>query len=255
MKLLYICLIVVSLFIRYVLWRKEGFTGESKYYTIKPHTYDGFGAQYQAIMSGIAYSNNKGLTYVHTPFEQMSHGVDINKLNDFIGLRSDTANMNNIKTDHYSKEVHCSNRPSEYYTSPVLKILRDAYYSTEKPNISPPDIAMHIRRGDVDATQYPKRFTANEENKRIINILQEKYPNYTVKIFSEGKSSDFDDLVSENVVLHLNGDITETFHSLVTAKVLVTAKSSLSYCAAVLNENTVYYQDFWHKPLDHWILL
>jgi hypothetical protein len=206
-------------------------------------------------MSGIAYANNKGLTYVHAPFEKMSHDVDINILNDFIGLRSESHKMDNIKTEHYSKEVHCSNKPSEYYTSPVLKILRDAYYSTKKPNISPPEIAMHIRRGDVDAIKYPTRFTDNKENKRIIDILKEKYPDYNITLFSEGKESDFNDLLSSNVTLKLNGDITETFHSLVSAKVLVTAKSSLSYSAAILNENIVYYQDFWHKPLDHWNLL
>lgn len=28
---------------------------------------------------------------------------------------------------------------------------------------------------------------------------------------------------------------------------------SLSYSAGILNENKVYYMDFWHKKLDHWI--
>lgn len=51
----------------------------------------------------------------------------------------------------------------------------------------------------------------------------------------------------------LNTNIEETFHYLVTAKILVTAKSSLSYCAALLNDNLIYYLDFWHKPLNKWI--
>jgi hypothetical protein len=31
------------------------------------------------------------------------------------------------------------------------------------------------------------------------------------------------------------------------------ARSSLSYSAGILNENKVYYMDFWHKKLDNWI--
>lgn len=254
MKIFYICLFIVSLFILYVLRRREGFTTQTEYYTVKPPTYDGFGSQYHAIMSGIAYCNNKGITYVHTPFEHVSHDVDTKKLNDFIGLPAETDIIKNIRTEAHSEEVHWSERPSEYYTRSVIQKLRDAYYSTEKPNISSPDIALHIRRGDVDVKD-AKRFTGNEENKRIIDMLQKKYPDYSITVFSEGKRSDFDDLVSDNVTLNLNGDITETFHSFVTAKVLVMAKSSLSYSAGILNENTIYYQHFWHKPLDHWNII
>ena len=37
------------------------------YYTIVGKT-DGFGAQYQAILSGIAYCKFKNYIYIHTPF-------------------------------------------------------------------------------------------------------------------------------------------------------------------------------------------
>ena len=34
---------------------------------------DGFGAQYLAIMSGIAYCKYKNYNYVHTPIKNMEH--------------------------------------------------------------------------------------------------------------------------------------------------------------------------------------
>ena len=40
---------------------------------------------------------------------------------------------------------------------------------------------------------------------------------------------------------------------MVLAKILVTAKSSFSYCAAILNPNKIYYINFWHKSLNHWL--
>jgi hypothetical protein len=82
--------------------------------------------------------------------------------------------------------------------------------------------------------------------------LKKEYPTYTITLHSQGNLADFSDLMGENITCKLNEDIRQTFHSFVTAKVFVMAKSSLSYSAAILNEGTVYYQEFWHKPLDGW---
>ena len=115
-----------------------------------------------------------------------------------------------------------------------------------------PDIAIHIRRGDVK-----KGMNDRYTNNNIYNVIIEKlialYPNYKISIYSEGKLEDFHDIQNNNIKIILNQSICQDFHSLVKAKVLVTAKSSFSYSAALLNENTVYYIDFWHKKLNHWI--
>jgi hypothetical protein len=60
-------------------------------YTIKGKE-DGFGAQYQAIMSGIAYCIYKKYVYVHTPFTKIEHDCDVEKANDFIGIKNNTIN-------------------------------------------------------------------------------------------------------------------------------------------------------------------
>ena len=248
MNFFYITFIAVCT-ILILLRRTEGFA-ENRYYTVKPPTYDGFGAQYHAIMSGIAYCKHEGLTYVHTPFQEIAHEGDTETLNKFIGIPAGNAQKNMIIEPH-SEVVHWSERPSEYYTEDVIKSLRDSYYRTDKPDITSPDIAIHIRRGDVNNGD-AKRFTSNDTYKKLIDTLQVRYPDYSVTIYSEGKEADFSEIASDNMQFRLNENLTDTFHGLVTAKVLVTAKSSLSYTAAILNENTVYYQDFWHKPLDHW---
>jgi len=220
-------------------------------YTITGKT-DGFGAQYQSIMSGIAICAFKKLTYVHTPFKQLEHTTEIDKLNKFIGLKPGMTN-NVVYSEPYSKEVHESCNPSIYYTNTVIKSIRDAYYSTEKPSISSVDIAIHIRRGDiVNNRNCINRYTSNSVYLHIINALKKIYPTYNISIFSEGTCDDFAELKQERVEFKLNEDITETFHSLVCAKVLVMAKSSFSYAAAILNENTIYYENFWHKPLNNW---
>ena len=265
-------IVLLMLFGLYIhkLSSNEGFQDimDKKYYTIKTQTYDGFGAQYHAIMSGIAYAAHENLEYIHTPLEALGsqHGGNAQELNTFIGIPTGTPpkNMDEMKQEPYSEIVHLSKNPSEYYTKSVVDKIRKYYYGSKKPNISPPDIAIHIRRGDVTREKNRSevegpfggnRYVDNSEYKHIIAMLEREYPEYNITIFSQGSEGDFADLASNKVRFSLNEDLTSTFHSLVRAKVLVTSISSLSYSAAILNENTIYYMDFWHRPLDHWNIL
>jgi hypothetical protein len=132
--------------------------------------------------------------------------------------------------------------------------LRLNYYSTKKPEIIPVDIAIHIRRGDVSETEFSNRYNTNTYYAELIEKIKNKYPTYTVTIFSEGAYEDFKSIGLDISCFKLNQDIFETFHSLVTAKVLVQAKSSFSYTAGILNSNTVYFMNgFWHNKLDDWL--
>ena len=142
--------------------------------------------------------------------------------------------------------------PSKYYTNDTIALLRNYYYTTSKPVIEKVDIAIHIRRGDVNMKKYPGRYTSNSYYNKIIKFLNYKYPDYNIVIFSEGSIENFNDLNGKNLSFRLNKSIEETFHSFVSAKVLVTAKSSFSYSAAILNSNEIYYSDFWHKPFKNW---
>jgi hypothetical protein len=237
----------------------EGFQNLTEgFYTITGKT-DGFGAQYLAIMSGIAYCNHHNLIYVHTPFSNMEHDVDVDSLNTFIGINNDHLKLKNlmpsdkdqVTREQYSGLVHFSPRPSIYYTEDVLRTFRNFYYSTEKPLVDELDIAVHIRRGDV--TEGNIRYTDNAFYVKLFQDLKQKYPDYSITVFSEGKYDDFKELGLDERRYKLNTDVRESYHSLVRAKVLVMSKSAFSYTCGLLNENTVYYVDFWHKPLDHWI--
>jgi hypothetical protein len=224
---------------------------------------DGFGAQYQAVMSGIAFCKYNNYVYIHTPFKKMNgHNIDnneVNKLNTFIGINNEylkkknlLPSNNDIIIEKKYTEVHNNKTPSIYYTHNVLDIIRNYYFSTEKPIIDNIDIAIHIRRGDVKFDNI-KRHTDNNFYVKIIQELRNKYPFYKITIFSEGDYEEFRDIGLEENCYKLNIDICETFHSLVCSKVLIMAKSSFSYSAALLNVNTIYYIDFWHKKLNHWL--
>jgi hypothetical protein len=228
----------------------------NKYYTTKGRI-DGFGCQYQSIMSGIAISEYRNYNYIHTPFVTMEHDVDVDKLNEFIGIPiTDISNIliENMIHEKYSDEVNYASRPSIYYTNSVIKKIKGWYYNTKKPEIDKIDVAIHIRRGDVSENgTHRERFISNDTYLKVINSLKIKYPNYNIHIYSEGNLDDFKEINIDGITFHLNEDIMKTFHSFVTAKILVLSISSFSYAAAIINSNTVYYYDFWHKPLDNWL--
>jgi hypothetical protein len=233
---------------------------------------DGFGAQYLAVMSGVAYCASKQTVYVHTAFATMEHDTNVAAMNTFIGI-ADKLRMYPDKFHIYShfqsedhllqqdvtthkvtikplklvEDVHYSKYPSIFYSHKVRRKLQHYYYSTPKPTVQI-GVVIHIRRGDVDASS-GWRFTPNETYIQAIHTLEKKYPGHTIYIFSEGSPNDF---VGLRGTLCLNTDIQVAFHSLVCAKVLVMSKSTFSYTSAILNDNTVYYMDFCHKKLDHW---
>jgi len=229
----------------------------SIYYTIADK-HDGFGSQYQGIFSGIALCKAENYIYVHTPIKILQHGVDVKKANEFIGIKNNIENYdtNNIIKERFSAKVHWCKTPSIYYTDEVIDYIRNCYYSTEKPNIGLIDIAIHIRRGDVSKTREVGRYIDNKFYAEVIKKLKVKYPVYTITVFSEGKYEDFNDLGLEESCFKLNTDVFESFHSLVSSKVLIIGYSSFSWTAGLINKNIVYHYDsYWHKKLDHWISL
>ena len=226
---------------------------------------DGFGAQYQSIMSGIAFCDFKKFKYIHTKFKVIDRCSDkeVKKLNNFIGVKNKNDEIIDLskidKVEKFSSIVHSSKKPDIFYTKEVINKIRNFYYSTEKPEIKQKynDIVIHIRRGDVtnDNPKNKKRFIPNHKYKNIIKMLKKKYPTYSITIFSEGNENDFKEIQKYDVRFQLNKPIDYTFHAFVSAKILVTSRSSLSYSAAILNKNIIYYFDFWHKPLKHWNIL
>ena len=135
-----------------------------------------------------------------------------------------------------------------------LRILKKKIELPEFKN-DKTNIAIHIRRGDVEKdSYYSKRYTDNEVYIKIIEKLQKKYDNCNICIFSEGTDG-FDEFRKMNNVKLLNDlDILETFEYFCNADVLIIAKSSLSYLAGLYNKNPEIYieKSFWHSKLSRW---
>jgi len=249
-----------------------------KNYTIRGKT-DGFGCQYNAKLSGLAFCLNKPqYRYIHTPFVSVSHGWSspekVVQLNELIGIPDNRHGKRIHVPKRFESKVF--NNPNDFYHATTLEKIRGYYWSTPKPEHTSPDIVVHIRRGDVQPERggdRARRYIPNWWYNKIILETALKYPShYSIAIYSEGDMSEFEsilddwpkDLVdrtefrlSQTFLAHQKFDLLTAYHHMVTAKVLLMSKSGLAYTAGILNENDV----LWVRcrargqkiPLNHWI--
>ncbi len=231
---------------------------------------DGGGAQLHAIMSAYAFCRAEELSYVHTPMTVVAHGAGsewISSWNSFVDFSDgieqispddpvanilEVFNLRSQPTAAVAANQHfhayCDRRPAVY-----LKV-QDEFRrrcGAVKKDIDHGVMAVHIRRGDVMSDpDNARRRTALDVVGAVITAAKRRRPDLLIKVFSEGEATEFATLQADE--LHLNGDVFQTLTALANAEILLTAKSSFSYVAALLSRGTVIYDPFWHKPLPTW---
>lgn len=158
------------------------------------------------------------------------------------------------------------NAPNIYYNiirNDIINAYNNSNYELSLFDNDRKNIVIHIRvlnecDNEIETIQYENligiRYTSYEHYTILINKLKNIYPNYNIHIFSQKKISlyykDIDKI--ENVKLHLDTDAITSFHHMCNSDILVIAKSSFSYLAAIYNKNKVIFFPFWHAPLDNW---
>lgn len=115
------------------------------------------------------------------------------------------------------------------------------------------EIIVHLRRGLIDDGSERLRLTSDSTLLEQLKLLREKYPDYRIRIYTYESSPELEKLVADYAVLDSKSSEFQVVLACSRAKVFLMAKSSLSYVAAMLNPNTVFYQEFWHPKLSSWI--
>jgi hypothetical protein len=241
---------------------------------------DGFGAQFQHILFGIMYSQENGFIYLHKPITKMDHNYNedpefIEKIEDFMNIRKNFKTIQEISNYHIidfwtlypyvvnnfdkcldnnktllqsifwknKKNIFTSFHEKDLQSNqsnPLLNENSGTISNTEKVL----NIAVHIRRVnkcDWDTSRI-------DTNSFFLNIIQKIRDSYSSRkifhIFSQGDEDNFKEFNQKDVTFHLNEDIKDTFLGLVSADILITSKSALSYCAAILTDGIVYFNEF-----------
>lgn len=240
---------------------------------------DGIGAQVHSIFSLAAYAHLRGMDFEYAPLANVAHsdGNQSNwdrQWNEFFNFPQ--SRSTGLEECQSITKIHSLIRPKgcqvykvikahsivdlfpEVY-SRVMLAFRKRYdqSSFQKKSLFAVDrfkIAVHLRRGD--ASIHADRPSSIEYTQRrleeLLPTIREKHPKSEILIFSQGHPEDFAPLAALGCKLALNEDVFKTFHSMVTADMLFTAKSSFSYAAALLSNNHIVYQPFWHPALPEW---
>eukprot|EP01083_Nonionella_stella_P141033 433791_1 len=243
---------------------------------------DGLGAQITGVMWCIAFKLAHPATYqyYYFPFHTSNHMYfdnttrDLTQLERFTNIGSQERNILNKSEPciccHwnivYDKKYRSwrKNR-SHTFNATVRAYLRSSYLQNKKdltvfaPNTF--NIAVHIRKGDATDRQIKHEY--------FIFIMEyiETSMNDTdqIKVFHIYSEYNFDKQRFEatlnrselhmNVKFHLEMDLNLTYHGLVTADVLVTSNSKLSWSAAILSQSKYIFNHHYKRnpSLDDWI--
>ncbi|KAL3929592.1 MAG: hypothetical protein SGPRY_001898, partial [Prymnesium sp.] len=121
-----------------------------------------------------------------------------------------------------------------------------------------PSVALHVRRGDVTLSRHPMRYTSDEYYYNVAAVIRNHLPNADFHVFSSTRdqfrrgeknhsienanhrdvlhpSRSFDGYRQRGMSVHLDGDPLEAAAHLMTAHVVVIAKSAFSWAPAVFN--------------------
>jgi hypothetical protein len=253
---------------------------------------DGLGAQYLRIIGIITLAKKFNLKYVHNKIKKMifisdDNHSDENYLNEIEDYLQISSNFEAVDFNKYD-EIICCDVFSEHVLNiiinnnknkKVLLLVKIAHVFIENHDIGLYDltlpflrsikkkreliyfkedafnVAIHIRRGDVNLKEYPERYVSTENIKKIYDFLNKKYTNTNFCIFTEideNNEREFDIFKNLDINILSKTDELVTFEHMVNANALVICKSTFSYVPGMYNQNDVYNINFWHKSLKNW---
>jgi hypothetical protein len=230
---------------------------------------DGFGGQYQGIITTFIYCKENNLKYVYLPLISVEHNYNndpdyINKLEHLMNLKDNIQNENEtLPQEILFKNIrnNFDGNIDEYCNSNTMKFIKECFWKNKERDHfknNKMNVCIHIRRENLhdNGLAGDRANTPNEYYLRIMNVIREKYKEKQLQfhIYSQGEFEQFKDLEKEDVEFNLNEEITTTFVGLVAADILVISPSSFSYVAGLLSDGIVYYKNFWHNKKSEWIL-
>ena len=238
---------------------------------------DGFGSQVLSRLSIEAAARDLGLAYAHRPFQVIAHvegdpaqwvasceskfalGEGRRRLSDFklpmidlttfatdrsLWLRPHIVTMNNM-------HLHCDRNPEIY------RHVVSASETTPFAVDGPLRIAAHVRRGDVSTRRVAHRFTSNatvlSTLDRIVAEADRLGRACDVTVYSNGDPGEFAEFADLGYRIDVTSGALDVFDHLRRADVLLTAKSTFSYVAALYSRGIVLYEPFARRPMASWL--
>lgn len=232
---------------------------------------DGGGAQLHSRIATWAFARAVGARFLNTPMRKVDHGTDeqwVSRWNQLIKFQPETkiespsteASMTvlgvllanwkpkkilniNVKNPHYFTDAF----PEAIQD--IRSDLRELFQSATPNSDWTCDFGIHLRLlqpKDVDFTS--SRLSSLEQIVSKLDLLESSKE---VVVFASPVAERNLPDVPEHFSFCTDDALT-TISKMVLAKNLVIGKSSMSYVAGLLSEQTVWYPEFWHPPMPDW---
>lgn len=231
----------------------------------------GFGEQYLTIMNAIVYAAIHNWSFIYSPISEMWYKIHdpeyIRKYEELINvighfpLNLDVAlqkrvGMNGQMTQEYfdANTDFCTNHPA-------FKEIQEWFFEGKSKsnyfNGKNLHIAIHIRRNQKVEDGSGIHFHFSDRiYLKMIESLRKKYAGDSplFHIYSIGDETHFRNVFhADDIVLHINESVQDTFSAMALADVLLIACSGLSQAAGLISKSIVYNIPYWHGAKSHWI--
>lgn len=243
---------------------------------------DGLGSQILARISVEAAAADLGFDFAHTPFISIAHsegdpllwrdrceselalGVDKKHISDInlpsVDFMTYGLNKTLWKTPRLismrNMYVHCNRVPIIYKR--ITQPQRDNHSGHRNEGARRYKIAVHVRRGDVSTKRVSHRYTRNnriiQSLEKLKEILNNMAAEYEIEIYSNGTTEELSDFLDIGCRINVMSGAIETLYAMREADILLTAKSTFSYVAALYVKGIVLYEPFTHQPMPSWII-
>lgn len=232
---------------------------------------DGFGENLKMLLLSVMYAEINECKFVYTPFKEMEHNYNkdpeyLQKKEYLINFIKNFDNVSEQEPHHvlntfellrffHLNVEQCSKSKSLQKIKVLFRIGKPNPFDSSFMNV-----AIHIRRMNVQDYNrignsngvMPGMDVPNELYLGLIQQLRSSYSNVKIHIYSQGNIGDFHMFMNDYTTLHINETLEDTFIQMVFADILVSAPSALSYTAALLSTNVIYYIQFCNLPLPTW---
>jgi hypothetical protein len=236
---------------------------------------DGFGSQFQHIISVLLICYRSGFFFAYNSLKTMAHNYDddpefLEKMENLMNIRPHFIS----KDDERLKDTHITvcdmtakyvidKHIDAYATDDSLGQIKTMFWANKRKadafsaSSDKVNVAVHIRRPNIHDVRIQGSDTPDDFFLKAIQRVRAEHSDKPLlfHIYSQGPLEQFSGYLAEDTVLHIDEDLCTSFVAMVAADILITSFSSLSYTAAFLTDGIVYYHPFWHPPRQKWIVL
>ena len=211
---------------------------------------DGFGAQLQHILFGMMYAKMHNATFVYRPIRSIEHNYDNNprfleEIEEFLNIRT---NYLTVYDRPDTEEIYFWNLYNFIANNfeeclQTLTYYKTIFWQNKKKSFTSDklQIAVHVRRPNPHDNRIEGADTPDEYFLERIQKIREEYQGpKEFHVYSQGSTDGFVKYEAEDIKLHLNEDIRDSFLGLMSGDILVTSNSAFSYSAAILTDGIVY---------------